>query len=256
MYYIVNVEENKGLSALRNWTMARVAIGRTGRSETTSSSLAFKMAHAHARDAVYATMNEEQLIESIKYFHPDVLSVKSKATNRQVYLQRPDLGRQPDETSVQLLKGYSDLKGPDIVFVVADGLSALAIDLHAAPLLKVIIPDLKSLGYSIGPVVVAQQGRVAIGDSIAHYLEAKMVIVFIGERPGLSAADSMGAYLTFHPVPGTTDEARNCISNIRTEGLSYQVAAAKLMFLIQESFRRGLSGVQLKDESDLTLIAE
>jgi ethanolamine ammonia-lyase small subunit len=256
MWYIVNVEENKGLSTLRNWTMAHVAIGRTGRSETTSTSLAFKMAHAHARDAVHADLQLEKLDAVIKSFHPEVLHVKSRAANRDIYLQRPDFGRQPDEESTLLLKSYSVLRSTDVLFVVADGLSALAIDMHAVHFLKTILPALKSEGYSVGPVVIAQQARVAIGDFIAHHLEAKLVVVLIGERPGLSAEDSMGAYLTFHPTPGTTDEARNCISNIRTDGLSYQLASAKLMYLIQESFRRGLSGVQLKDESDNHLLME
>ena len=168
----------------------------------------------------------------------------SAAADRRAYLLRPDLGRRLDDSS---RRNLTDAAGKfDVAFVLADGLSAAAIDRHAAMLLELVIPPLTQLQWTIAPIVVAHQARVAIGDEIAQALGAQMVAVLIGERPGLSASDSLGAYVTWQPRPGVTDAGRNCLSNIRPEGLGYEAAARTLIHLISEARRRQLTGVALR----------
>ncbi|GGF24732.1 ethanolamine ammonia-lyase subunit EutC [Hymenobacter cavernae] len=236
-------------ASLRAFTGARIALGRTGTSVPLRESLAFRLAHAHARDAVYSVLAAEQLLTDLGQLKLAVCQVKSQAQNRQEYLQRPDLGRKLDEASKALLAEQAATC--DIAIILADGLSATAINEHAVPLLRLLLPQLQRAGFRLAPITLAEQARVAIGDEIGALLKARLALVLIGERPGLSSPDSLGAYFTYGPRPGLTDEARNCVSNIRPEGLVYPLAADKLFFLLQESLRRQLSGVGLKDESGL-----
>jgi len=237
------------LISLREFTPARIAIGRTGTSIPLKQSLEFKLAHAHARDAVYSTLGTEDLAYSLKAFNLPVLHLHSNAINRSKYLKRPDLGRQLDEESAEQLKDYGT--ATDVVIIIADGLSATAVNENAHGLLQILIPTLLAAKFKLAPICLVGQGRVAIGDHIAHGLNAKFSILLIGERPGLSSADSMGAYLTYSPRPGLTDESRNCISNIRPQGLANKPAADKIFYLLNEAFKRKLSGVGLKDNAGL-----
>jgi ethanolamine ammonia-lyase small subunit len=237
------------LNFLKEFTSARIAIGSTGDSIPTKQSLEFKLAHAHARDAVYSNMATDDLEDELLQFHRPVLQLHSQAANRAQYLQRPDLGRLPDELSMNRLA--DQITGDDLVIIIADGLSAMAMNENVMSLLKTLVPKLLAANLKIGPFCLVQQGRVAIGDHIAHELEARLSLVLIGERPGLSAADSIGAYLTYLPRPGLKDNSRNCISNIRPGGLGFGRAADKIFYLIQEAFKRKLSGVGLKDNEGL-----
>lgn len=246
---ITKSEENDPLSFLKEFTAARIAIGATGSSIPTKQSLAFKLAHAHARDAVYSAMNTELLEDALAQFHRTVLQLHSMAENRAQYLQRPDLGRKPNEESLNRLA--DQITGDDVVIIIADGLSAIAINENILGVLQLLVPKLLAAGLKLGPLCLVQQGRVAIGDDIAHELQAKLSIMLIGERPGLSSADSIGAYLTYQPKPGLKDNSRNCISNIRPGGLNFNLAADKIFYLVQESFKRKLSGVALKDNEGL-----
>lgn len=228
-------------SGLRAFTPARIAVGRTGVALPLREVLDFRMAHAHARDAVYSVLDADGIEAALSPL--TCYRLRSKAADRHTYLQRPDLGRQiADET--RLTPAHADL-----AIIIADGLSATAVNRHAAPLLRLLTLSLREAGIRIAPVCLLEQGRVAAGDPIGYRLKTKMTVLFIGERPGLSAADSMGAYLTFGPRPGLTDESRNCLSNIRPEGLGYAAAAERLLYLIGASMRLGLSGVGLKDQS-------
>ncbi|TDQ11537.1 ethanolamine ammonia-lyase subunit EutC [Pedobacter metabolipauper] len=237
------------LHFLKGFTNARIAIGRTGTSIPVTESLDFKMAHAHARDAVYSSMDIPGLTAQLAPFNLPVIELHSMAADRAHYLQRPDLGRQLSTQSEDLLAGQ--ITGFDVVICIADGLSALAIHENIAGLLDLLIPKLVHANFSLAPICLIQQGRVAIADGIAEQLQAKLSIVFIGERPGLSAADSLGAYLTYGPKRGLTDDSRNCVSNIRAAGLAHEPAASKIFYLIQEAFQRKLSGVLLKDNEGL-----
>ncbi len=232
---------------LREFTAARIGLGRTGSSIPIKESLAFNLAHAHARDAVYSELNVDKLGETLAEFEMPIVQLHSKAAYRVQYLQRPDLGRQLDETSAEILESYN--RENDVVIIIADGLSATAVNHNAISLLRILLPQLKASGLTLGPLCLVKQGRVAIADDIGFLLRSRMSIILIGERPGLSAADSMGAYLTYNPRPGLTDEVRNCISNIRPHGLSAKQAAIKIFYLVQESFRRMLSGIALKDDA-------
>jgi ethanolamine ammonia-lyase small subunit len=238
------------LDQLKQITTARIGIGRVGVSIPIKHSLELKLAHAHARDAVYSELDADKLSFELKPFNLPVLSLHSKAAYREMYLQRPDLGRQLNEESVDLLKDYSHVK-TDVLIVIADGLSAAAVNHHAVGMLKVLIPQLQSASLNIGPIGLVKQGRVAIADDIGVQLKTKLSLILIGERPGLSSADSMGCYITYNPKPGLTDEARNCVSNIRPHGLPFKSASKKIFYLIQEAFRRKLSGVGLKDNAGL-----
>lgn len=238
---------------LRAWTPARIALGRAGASVPTQEVLGFALAHAQARDAVHAALDAEAVCLALRSMGQTCIAVESQAIARDLYLRRPDKGRMLSEHSVRAL---SDLHTPpaDLALVVADGLSATAVHAHATAFLGALLPRLSALELTIAPIVVARGARVALGDDIAQRLRARAVAVLIGERPGLSSPDSLGLYLTFDPKPGRTDAERNCISNVRAQGLSYDLAAFKLAWLLREAFRRSLSGVALKDESD-TLLA-
>jgi ethanolamine ammonia-lyase small subunit len=236
---------NEPLSFLKEFTQARIALGSTGSGIPTKPALEFKLAHAHARDAVYSVMDTELLADALEPFHLPVLHLHSQAASREQYLQRPDLGRLLDELSVNRLA--DQLPNDGIVLILADGLSATAINQNAVELLKLLIPKLHAAKLKLAPLCLVEQGRVAITDGIASELGASLSVILIGERPGLSSADSMGAYLTYMPKPGLTDDSRNCISNIRPGGLPVEQAADKLFYLIQESLNRKLSGVALKD---------
>jgi len=233
------------IQSLRDYTPARVGQGRTGHSLPTRELLEFQLAHAKARDAVHLSLDVSSLVMDLKR---ECIAVASAAMDRTTYLHRPDLGRElNDESRARLEKYKSEY---DVVFVIADGLSALAVHRHAAPLLAVLLPQ---IDWRLAPLVIATQARVALGDEIGEMLGAKLSVVLIGERPGLSSPDSLGVYLTWSPRPGRTEAERNCISNIRAEGLSYELAAHKLLFLMIESRRLKLSGVNLK-ESALPLL--
>jgi len=229
---------------LRDFTPARVGLGRVGHSVPTSELLDFQLAHAQARDAVHLALDVNSLVLELKQKKIQCATLTSAAADRSIYLRRPDLGRQ---LSAGSQKSLSSVAGSwDAAFVIADGLSALAVHRHAVRLLDLV---LAKLDWRIAPIAIVEQGRVAIGDEIGQLLGAQLAVVMIGERPGLSSADSLGVYLTWHPRPGRTDAERNCISNIRAEGLSYPVAAHKLLFLMNESRRLKLSGVRLKEDA-------
>ncbi len=233
---------------LRDYTTARVGLGRAGHSLPTRELLEFQLAHARARDAVHLPLAVDSLVLELKQKNITSISLKSAAHDRDEYLRRPDLGRTlSTESRQQLLALRSEY---DAAFVIADGLSALAVHRHAVPFLEL---QLRDLDWRIAPVAIVEQGRVAIGDEIGEALGAQLVVVLIGERPGLSSPDSLGVYLTWHPRSGLTDAERNCISNIRAEGLSYAAAAHKLLFLMNEARRLKLSGVRLKEDAALSL---
>jgi len=236
-------------AGLKAFTAARIALGRTGTSIPLREALAFKLAHAQAREAVYSGLEAERLAAELAGFSVPAMQVSSRATSRPEYLQRPDLGRQLSDASRTLLAEQAPAEC-DVVIVLADGLSATASNTHAVPLLRLLLPELRAAGLRLGPLVLAEQARVALGDEVGSLLKARLVLVLIGERPGLSAPDSLGAYFTYAPRPGLTDEARNCVSNIRPAGLPYAAAAAKLAWLLREAVRRQLSGVGLKDETE------
>jgi len=239
------------LQFLKQFTDARIAIGRAGHSIPAKESLAFKLAHAHARDAVYAMLDVDLITTQLYELNLPVITLQSKVHDRIQYLQRPDLGRRLNDQAATQLK--NEITGKDLVICIADGLSAVAIHQNIKPVIDLLIPTLLDLKYTLGPVCLINQGRVAVADDVGENLLASYSIIFIGERPGLSAADSMSAYLTYHPRQGLTDDARNCISNIRPGGLSPELAVRKIVYLIEESFRRKLSGVSLKDNEGFKL---
>ena len=239
---------------LRRLTPARIGLRRTGASLATGPLLDLQLAHARARDAVHEPLDEPRLIAELAGLGLPVVSVASASKDRQEYLTRPDVGRRLASSAEAMLSQHTTGNRYDVALVVADGLSARAIQVHARPVLADLVPALRAQGWAIAPLVVVRQGRVAVGDAIANLLQANCVAVLIGERPGLSAPDSMGAYLTWQPGPQTTDANRNCISNIRPEGVGYADAAFKLVYLLREMRSRRLSGVQLKDDSDRLLI--
>jgi ethanolamine ammonia-lyase small subunit len=236
-------------AALRSLTPARLALGRAGASLPTGEVLRFDWDHAQARDAVQLRLDVDVLEQEIAALGLATLRVASRATDRSNYLMRPDLGRRLDPGDAQALDRAAG-SGCDLALVVGDGLSSLAVQRHATAVLGQIIgmapPD-----WRLSPVVVATQARVALGDEIGERLRAQMAAILIGERPGLSSPDSLGIYLTWQPRVGRSDAERNCISNIRPEGLSHAQAAHKLIWLCQQARRLKLSGVALKDRSDL-----
>jgi ethanolamine ammonia-lyase small subunit len=232
------------MAGLREYTIARVDLGRTGHSVPTRELLKFQLAHAKARDAVNLPLAVNSLVIELKQKNIASMPLWSAAQNRDEYLRRPDLGRILGDASRERL---TTLRADyDAAFVVADGLSALAVHRHAVPLIELLLTD---LDWRIAPVAIVEQGRVAIGDEIGELLGARMVVVLIGERPGLSSPDSLGVYLTWQPRVGRNDAERNCVSNIRAEGLGYGAAAQKLLFLMNESRRLKLSGVRLKEDA-------
>ncbi len=238
---------------LRPHTPARIAQGRTGHSLPTSALLAFQLDHARARDAVFTTLNLPILLPQLNEIMPNPLLLQSRATDRRTYLQRPDFGRQLDDESKQQLAAFLD-SGFTLSIVLADGLSATAVNTHVLAVVTGLVAEARRLGWSLAPLVVVQQGRVAVADEVAYALNAEMVVMLIGERPGLSSPDSLGAYLTFAPRPGLTDESRNCISNIRPKGFLPELAVQKIVYLLSEFKVKRLSGFQIKDEMDGNLI--
>jgi ethanolamine ammonia-lyase small subunit len=241
-------------SDLRRLTAARIGLPRSGASLATGPLLDFKLDHARARDAVHEPLDEARLVDDLTALDAKVISVASAAADRRQFLMRPDLGRRLAPDAEAALAPHT---GPfDVVFIIADGLSARAVQSHAAPVLKAALPVLRKEDWRIAPLVIVRHGRVAIGDAIAGHLRAEIAAVLIGERPGLTAPDSMGAYLTFNPQPATTDASRNCISNIRPDGIGYADAAFKIAHLLRAMRERRVSGVQLKDDSDRLLLGE
>ncbi|KAA0944585.1 ethanolamine ammonia-lyase subunit EutC [Pseudomonas sp. ANT_H14] len=238
---------------LRRLTPARIALGRTGTSIPTGAQLDFQFAHAQARDAVHLPFDHAGLSSQMAERGRDSLLLHSAAIDRHSYLQRPDQGRRLSDESAQILRDYAEANpgGVDLAVVVADGLSALAVHKHTLPFLTRMEEQTHAEGWSLSPVILVEQGRVAVADEIGQLLGAKMVVILIGERPGLSSPDSLGLYFTYNPKVGLTDAYRNCISNVRLEGLSYGMAAHRLLYLMREACRRQLSGVNLKDEAQV-----
>ncbi|MFM9912993.1 MAG: ethanolamine ammonia-lyase subunit EutC [Methylophilaceae bacterium] len=238
---------------LKQYTQARISLGRAGSSLPTQEILNFGAAHALARDAVHTHFESAQLAQSLETAGFTTLQVQSRAPDRHTYLLRPDMGRSLSEPSANQLIDHPE-KEFDLLLVVGDGLSSLAVHNHSQVLLesvRSIVPNT----WRLSPVVLASQARVAISDEIGAALKAKVVAMLVGERPGLSSPDSLGVYITYAPKPGRHDGERNCISNIRPEGLSYRDAAKKIVWLVNEAMRLGLSGVGLKDESEMVNVA-
>lgn len=240
---------------LRQFTQARIALGRAGTSLPTQEVLNFGYAHAMARDAVHLPLDTAALSAGLTAAGLQTVHVNSRAADRTVYLLRPDFGRRVDAAGLDALQAVKLSMPPDLLLVIGDGLSALAVHRHALPLITELRQRAPA-GWQFGPVVTASQARVAIGDEIGEALGARMVAILIGERPGLSSPDSLGIYLTYAPRVGRNDAERNCISNVRPEGLSYAAAAKKLLWLANASLRLQQSGVDLKDESDMLQIAD
>lgn len=249
---------------LRQFTQARIGLGRVGTSIPTQELLRFQLSHAQAMDAVHVPLNEKELVNSLAK-KPAIVpylpafSLHSQANDRLMYLQRPDLGRKLDDTSNARLKQHSDnTPNPyDLVIVIADGLSSYAISHHAAPFIDALFTQIHAdqrHEWCIAPLCIVHQGRVAVGDDVGEAINAREVLVLVGERPGLSSPDSLGLYLTWHPQRGTEDSLRNCISNVRPQGLSYEAAAMKCFYLLAKSRQLKLTGVGLKDRSDDTIL--
>lgn len=234
---------------LSSLTPARIAIGRAGASLPTREVLSFALSHAKARDAVHARLDGEVLASRLRALGFDTISVASRATDRALYLRRPDLGRRLDAASKDRLVAGMEGRSCDVAIVVGDGLSATAVAANAPALMEQLAPHFGRLGLVVGPVAIAEGARVALGDEVGETLGARLVIVLIGERPGLSAADSVGVYITYAPRLGRTDAERNCISNVRPGGLAPEAAAASLAWLAEAALARRTTGVALKDES-------
>jgi ethanolamine ammonia-lyase small subunit len=236
---------------LRDFTPARVSLPATGHSIATSEVLNFQLAHAQARDAVHAALHLPSFARRLRSELPilaealiPVLQLQSNAPDRAAYLRQPVLGRTLHPDSVVQLQPASS---SDLAIIIADGLSALAVERHAIPLLANLLPQLVGAGWTIAPISLVQQGRVAIGDPIGFRLGVSLSLVLIGERPGLSSPDSLGAYLTWHPHPDRTDADRNCLSNIRDGGLSPEFAAGRLLWYLQAARARQITGTSLKE---------
>ena len=231
---------------LRRFTDARVALGRAGNALPTAAHLDFQEAHARARDAVWSSLDVAKLEEELSPLSLPLQRVTSQAEERRRFLLRPDLGR-------RLPKGTVLPKAPgSIALVIADGLCASGVQQQAPALLNILVPALSKAGFTPGPIIIAEQARVALGDDVAEAMEAAAIVVLIGERPGLSATDSMGLYITWAARRGSNDAMRNCISNIRPGGLSADFAAAKALWLLAEARKLGATGVALKDEMPST----
>ncbi len=243
-----SVPKLRSLLDLRDLTPARVGLGRSGSGLPTSALLSFTLDHARARDAVHAPFDAAAIASAIAALGCDIIQIASEAKTRADYLRRPDFGRKLSEAS-QAQLAASSFAGCEVAIMVADGLSAAAVDAHATSLMRNLLPRLANMRVGLGPVLVATNARVALGDEAGQLCRAQMMIVLIGERPGLSAPDSLGAYITFEPKSGRSDAERNCVSNIHRAGLSYDEAAFKIAWLVKEGLARKLSGVALKDES-------
>jgi ethanolamine ammonia-lyase small subunit len=227
------------MKSLRDFTNARVDLGRVGDSVPTAMLLDFRLAHARARDAVHLPMDCRSLMQEFAALGWDSVALQSQATTREQYLLRPDLGRLLAPGSRERLVGIE----VPVVFCVADGLSAAAVHRHASNLLKQLQPA--------SPIVLIEQGRVAIGDHVGELVKAEVCVLLIGERPGLSSPDSLGVYITYGPKPGRSDAERNCVSNIHDQGLSYELAAQKINYLVYEARKLKLTGVELKERAGL-----
>lgn len=242
-------------TGLRRHTPARIALGRAGVSLPTSEWLAFGQAQAMARDAVHRPLDTEALQAAWHHDGFEVLMAHSRAADRATYLQRPDLGRRLDASSLARLQAWGDAASPTaaprVALVVGDGLSAQAVQVQAPGLLRELRPALEAAGFALTPVVLVQQARVALGDEAGTALRAQAVVMLVGERPGMSAPDSLGAYLTWGPEVGLLDSRRNCLSNIRPPtGLGHAEAARRIAWLLGGARRLGMTGVALKDDSD------
>ena len=237
---------------LASRTTARIGRGRAGASLPTREVLAFDLAHALARDAVHAHVDRTKLASALAGLELATIAVESEAVDRPTFLRQPDAGRRLSEASAARLAEVAT-GSCDLAVMVGDGLSAAAVEAHAVALISAFVPHAKRLGLTVAPIVLAEGARVALGDAVGAALRARLAVVVIGERPGLSAADSLGIYLTYDPGPGRNDAERNCISNIRPDGLPPTLAAAKLAWLVDAALGRRLTGVALKDESDTTL---
>ena len=238
----------RSIGDLRDLTPARVGLGRSGAGLPTDALLAFTLDHARARDAVHAGFDTEALMTGLRELGLSPVGLSSRAQTRGDYLRRPDLGRMLDPESERLLLDHRG-GACDVAIVVGDGLSPVAVNSHATALVKKLIPRLAGDAIGIGYVAVASGARVALGDEIGEILGARMMVMLIGERPGLSAPDSLGVYLTFNPRIGCTDAGRNCVSNIHRAGLTSEEAAFRVAWLIREGLSRQITGVALKDES-------
>lgn len=236
---------NTSLS-LKDLTDARVSLGRHGAGLPTRAQLAFLLDHARAREAVWTSVDQRSLTDRLNRLGLSVVNVDSAARDRSIYVRRPDLGRQLSAESTARLKQKRTAEGCDVAIIVADGLSSSAVDLNAVPLIEALVPRLAALELSSPPIVLANQARVAIGDPVGKALGAKLTIVLVGERPGLSAADSLGAYITYGPAPGNPDSNRNCVSNIRDGGLPPHEAAGIITALTRDMMSTRVSGVGLK----------
>jgi ethanolamine ammonia-lyase small subunit len=260
----VAAKHGQGMTeSLQQYTSARVSLGQAGPAIPTREQLRFQLDHALARDAVHAQLDVTAMLQGLAERKMACLALRSAVAgepgdHRQLYLRRPDLGRtlHPDSRETLLQSATSAVKNPDAVFVIADGLSALAVERHAFPLLDALLDITKRFHpaeqWRVGPVCVVSQGRVAIADEIGELLHASLSVVLIGERPGLSAPDSLGVYITWNPRPGRTDAERNCISNIRREGLSYGDAAQRIAFYMNEAKRLQATGITLKENLSLS----
>jgi ethanolamine ammonia-lyase small subunit len=243
------VRPGRSLSELRELTPARVGLGRAGAALPTKALLDFTLDHARARDAVHAVFDGPAVTLGLRDLGLAAFEVASCALDRKEYLKRPDLGRKLDPASQHLLATRKTAGPCRLAIVVGDGLSSSAVHAHAIELVRHLMPRLAADGIEIGQAVVASGARVALGDEIGAALGAQMIVMLIGERPGLSASDSLGAYLTFAPRVGLTDVARNCVSNIHRAGLGYDEAGWRIAWLVREGLARKISGVALKDES-------
>ena len=243
--------EKNPWAELRRFTTARIALGRAGNSLPTEELLRFGVAHAQARDAVHQPFEPARVAADLHAIGLDSVLVHSAAPDRAHYLRRPDLGRRLDERSREIVSAARGEAPPHLAIVIADGLSSRAVHDHAVPLLASLWPALGTDNWGVAPIVIAQQSRVALGDEIGERLGVDIVAVLIGERPGLSSPDSLGVYVTYAPKVGRTDAERNCISNVRSQGLGYEQAARRLLFLVNAARRLRLTGVRLKDDSDM-----
>lgn len=234
---------------LKRFTDARIALGRTGCSVLTDEYLRFSLAHARARDTINLPFDRQMIRKRLEDMGLDVVFAESAATSRDVFIRRPDLGRRLSEVSRERLRKMK-YAGADVLIVIGDGLSSKAVHKQAVPLIHEFLPYMRELGLSVGPIVLAKQSRVALGDDIAEVMNCGLVAMLIGERPGLSSPDSLGVYMTYKSFAGRLESERNCISNIRPEGLPYERAAFKLAWLVEMAFANKVSGTALKDKSD------